>query len=176
MNTAAERRRHALQVFFGGATEGSTVVLGIGNPLCGDDNLGCEMARRLGCRGFAHALVCDELPENYTAEVKSLNPRRIILVDAVDFHAAPGDVVCLHQEELQSDRFNTHKPSLGLLMHYLAAETGAKVALIGVQPKNRALHAPISPEVEESINLLVMMLSDSTLPVDQRKTHRVTSA
>ena len=144
---------------------GRVVVLGIGNPLCGDDDLGCETARLLQAGGFDHALVCEEVPENFTAEVKALQPREIILVDAVDFFAAPGDITSLRREQLRSDRFNTHKPALGLLMHYLEAETGAEVTLIGIQPKNRALHAPISPEVKESITHLAMLLAGLTLPV-----------
>jgi len=147
-------------------SEGITVVLGIGNPLCGDDNLGCETARLLKSCGFAHALVCEEVPENYTAEVKALRPRAIILIDAVDFSGTPGEIISLRREQLRSDRFSTHKPALSLLMHYLEAETGADVTLIGVQPKNRALHAPISPEVKESITCLAQLLAGPALPAE----------
>jgi len=51
-------------------------------------------------------------------------------------------------------------------MHYLEAETGADVTLIGVQPKNRALHAPISPEVKESITCLAQLLAGLVLPAE----------
>ncbi len=149
----------ALQNLICEPARGPVVVLGIGNSRYGDDALGCETARLLQSHGAPYALVCEEMPENYTAEVKACNPGRILLVDAVDFFAPPGDLVCLHRQELRSDRFNTHKPDLGLLMRYLESETGAEVALIGIQPKNRALHAPISPEVRESLSHLAALLS-----------------
>ncbi|HPR88128.1 MAG TPA: hydrogenase maturation protease [bacterium] len=154
----------ALRQTITSAMVGRTVVLGIGNPLCGDDDLGCETARQLQAHGVLHALVCEEMPENFTAEVKACNPDSILLVDAVDFFAGPGDVIYLRREELHSERFNTHKPALGLLMRYLESETGAEVALIGIQPKNRALHAPLSPEVHESVTLLAAFLSDLAQP------------
>jgi hydrogenase 3 maturation protease len=171
MSTAADptaRRLALLREGFAGRVAGRTVVLGIGNPLCGDDALGCETARLLRSRGCERALVCEDVPENYTGEVKRFNPREIILVDAVDFSAEPGDVILLGREEVGNDRFNTHKPALGLLMHYLAAETGAEVVLVGIQPKNRALQAPISPEVRESIEHLALLLADALLPAEGR--------
>ncbi|HQG45237.1 MAG TPA: hydrogenase maturation protease [bacterium] len=141
------------------AGDGPMVVLGIGNPHYGDDALGCETARLLQVLGAPYALICNEMPENYTLEVKACYPGRILLVDAVDFFAPPGDLIYLRRQELRSDRFNTHKPDLGLLMRYLESETGAKTALIGIQPKNRALHAPISPEVHESLSHLAALLA-----------------
>ncbi len=170
---------------------GLTVVLGIGNPLCGDDGLGCEVARLLnlpcdaadqtGARTLGdeqdqqrdaatrlRVLVCEEMPENFTADVKQLHPECIILIDAVDFCGKPGEMICATTAELQSDRFNTHKPALGLLMRYLEAETGAAALLIGVQPKSRTLHAGLSREVQESIGHLVALLTDMGLPSEKR--------
>lgn len=152
-----------------GRQEGITLLLGIGNPLCGDDGLGCELARAVNERqrlsgplavSPLRALICEEVPENYTADVKQLAPRFIILVDAVDFGGQPGEIICVTADKLPAGSGSTHNPGLALLMQYLHTETGAEVVLIGMQPLNRQWHAPLSREVRESVNQLAALLVD----------------
>lgn len=152
-----------------GRKVGLTVLLGIGNPMRGDDGLGCAVAKAVNERqrlGISRAdqplkaLICEEVPENFTADVKELAPGRIILVDAVDFAGQPGEVICVSAENLPTAGGSTHNPGLALLMHYLRAETGAEVVLIGMQPLNRQWRAPLSREVQESVNQLAALLVD----------------
>jgi hydrogenase 3 maturation protease len=129
---------------------GRTVVLGIGNPLRGDDAVGTLLAERLSKEKNFTGVATEEMPENYTGVVRDKDPQTIILVDAVDFNGEPGDVVLMETVEFEN-RFSSHRPSLGLLMHYLSTEIKAKVFLLGIQPKRTGYHSPLSDEVQETL-------------------------
>src|SRR5690242_509820 len=82
-------------------SNGVTVVIGLGNPLMGDDGLGIAVAQRLS--GW-------ELPEDVQVVdggTWGLNllpviedAGRVILVDAIDVGAAPGTLIRLPRERL----------------------------------------------------------------------------
>lgn len=128
-----------------------TVLLGVGNPDRGDDGLGPALAAKIGTAGSIHSIVCEEVPENYTGSIRSHNPEIILFVDALDFGGRPGETVLVQSDSFTEDRFNTHRPSLSLVMNYLAHETGAPVWLLGIQPKSVNHGEPLTPEIDEII-------------------------
>ncbi len=132
---------------------GRTVVLGIGNPLRGDDAVGTLLAERLSRGEHIIGVATDEVPENYTGVIRNKKPQTIILVDAIDFNGDPGQVVLLEKMEFEN-RFSSHRPSLGLLMHYLNTELNAKVFLLGIQPKQTDYHSELSHQVRETLEQL----------------------
>ena len=82
----------------------------------------------------------------------------ILLLDAVDFGGSPGEITILRAEELPARVGTTHNPSLGLLMRYLEAESGAQVLLLGIQPASIGFGKPISVPVLASVEALARML------------------
>ena len=121
------------------------VLMGVGNPGCGDDAFGPLLADRLGSFGDFWAMNCEELPENYTGAVKEHHPDVVLIADAVNFGGDPGQVMLSSSAALRNDHLQTadgsgcrlissHKPSLKLVMDYLSIETSANVVLLGVQP------------------------------------------
>ena len=134
------------------------LVLGIGNELRGDDAAGMEIARRLLGRTGIPVLLAGEVPENYLGAVRERAPSRVLLLDAVDFKSAPGDMALfrLDGEARLANRIpSTHSASLALFARYLAAETGAEVWLLGVQPKSLEFGQPLSREVAAALDAAV---------------------
>ncbi|WP_229770518.1 hydrogenase maturation protease [Halorhabdus sp. CBA1104] len=118
----------------------SVAILGIGSELRGDDAAGLELLRRLESRTGASA--ADRLlfveggvaPENHTGVIRRFDPDWIVLVDAVDFGADPGSGKWVDPGDLGGESFSSHKSTPAMLRTFLARETGAEVALFGVQP------------------------------------------
>ncbi len=135
------------------------VILGIGNEIRGDDSLGSVIAQRLSkfFDGQDDVVVLDggTVPENYTSLIRRENPTHIILFDAVDMKKKPGFVRIVKKEEITSYNISTHAMPLSFLIKYLESTTGAKIILIGIQPKNLDITQTTSKEVEESIENVV---------------------
>ena len=136
------------------------VLVGVGNRYRGDDAAGSILAERLSSLKKIAAIDSGEIPENYTYDVKQLTPKTIIFVDAVDVGIEPGQVVLLKPSQLTEKRFSTHRPSLRLVMEYLAKETKAQIYLLGLQPKSIMAGAPLSTEVSQTIARLEDIFND----------------
>ena len=137
---------------------GNVVVVGIGNPLRGDDVAGCLVAQALAGAPGVTVISAEEVPESYLGPVKAAHPDVVVLVDAVDLEAAPGSVAILEMEDLGSREASTHRAPLGLVAEFLRRETGADVFLRAIQPAHLGFGEPVSPEVEESATSLALLL------------------
>lgn len=138
--------------------KGSVVLVGVGNPLRGDDAAGCEVARRLEGRSGALVVNAEEIPESHLVGIATARPDTVLFVDAVDLGAVPGSVAVLEAKQIVGYCPSTHRVPLGLLMECLRRDTGADVFLIAVQPGQIGFGEPMSHEVTASITLLVETL------------------
>lgn len=81
----------------------STLVIGCGNLLCGDDAVGPEVIRRLTDRGVPAGLACLDAATAGIAAIEAMRGfDRVILVDACAAAAPPGTLVELTGDELVS--------------------------------------------------------------------------
>ncbi|MFO8133632.1 MAG: hydrogenase maturation peptidase HycI [Thermoplasmatota archaeon] len=134
------------------------VLLGVGNDANGDDGIGPWIARRFN-REKWHAIDCFTVPENYTGDIKRLQPRRIVIVDAADMDLQPGSIRVIPRGSIGSATFFTHAMPLSMFIDYLDDVTDADVTLIGIQPRR---FDSMSSEVRNAgIRLLEMLRSDS---------------
>jgi hydrogenase 3 maturation protease len=117
------------------ALRGRLVVAGVGCRARGDDGVGPELAGRLAELGTLRAIDCGDSPEDFTGEIAAERPDTVLIVDAVEMGAEPGDVAIIKAADLpRGSAADTHRASLRAVMEYLEARTGAAVMLIGVQP------------------------------------------
>jgi hydrogenase 3 maturation protease len=140
--------------------DGVVVVVGIGNPLRGDDAAGCELARRLQDRSGALVIDAEEIPEAYLFRIVKAHPDTVLLVDAVDLGAAPGSLALIEAEQLAGYCPSTHRVPLRLLMECLRRVSAADVFLVAVQPGRIGLAEPMSAEVVAGITHLAETLED----------------
>jgi hydrogenase 3 maturation protease len=136
------------------------LVAAIGNPLRGDDAAASELLKRLEGKTGATLLDTEEVPESYAGQIAAAQPEVVLLVDAVDLGAEPGAAALLKKDELPAGGFSTHRPPLSVLIWFLEQETGAEVLLLAIQPRQVEFGAPVSPEVERTVQALAALMTD----------------
>jgi hydrogenase 3 maturation protease len=146
-----------------GALRGKVVLAGVGTLGRGDDGAGCVLARLLKSRGAVAALDCGDRPEDYTYDVAREEPATVLVADALDMGARPGDVALLEADDLPESGMDTHRASLRTFMEYLEYRTGARVLLVGIQPSTFGGEG-LSPEVARSVAAVAAILTAARGP------------
>jgi hydrogenase 3 maturation protease len=154
---------------------GNVVVVGVGNPLRGDDAAGCLVARRLQGIPGVPAIEAEEVPESFVGDIAAAMPDVVALVDAVDLGAEPGAVAVLEREQVATYAPTTHRLPLSLVMEVVQRRTGADVFLIAVQPSRVDFGTEMTPEVSDSVAGLAGILAEllRSLRVCPRDRHAV---
>lgn len=113
-----------------------TVVMAVGDELDPRDCLGYLAGKRIVSRRpkGVHVLITEQMPENFTSEVRRLKPSHVVLIDSTEMGGRPGDLAFIDSGEVTATRVSTHALPLSIVMQYIETELGAKVVLIGIQP------------------------------------------
>jgi hydrogenase maturation protease HycI len=131
-----------------------TVLIGIGSELHGDDSVGLEVVRALrGCKSLI-LIEAGTVPENHTGTVRRLQPDLVIMIDAVQMQLAPGEIRMLDVDSLEGIGANTHTLPLALTAHFITAELGCEVVMLGIQPACTDFGAPHSPLVFSAVEAI----------------------
>jgi len=139
--------------------DSTTVIVGVGNTLKGDDGVGplvCEQLRR--------AKVCAELidagtvPENYIQPIIKKAPQNLLIIDAVDFGASPGTISIFKPERLNSFVFSTHTLSPRLFVDTVRRNIKVEVYFAGIQPAQTQLGQSISSQLRQAVERLTRAL------------------
>ena len=150
----------SLQAELAQRLKGKLVLIGVGNPLWGDDGAGPALIHRL--EGNLSALLVDggEVPEHYWGTIVAYRPRTIVVIDAIDWGDAPGSVAILDRVQDKGFPLSTHRISLNLFLDLLRRETGADVFILGIQPARVAFGVSMSLKIQKTLDLLEDVFSD----------------
>ena len=129
-------------------------MVGVGNALRADDAAGPMLAESLRRRFPDSVFDVAEVPENYLGPIRRARPDMILLVDAADFGGEPGDVRLASGQDIVGLAGGTHAAPLSMFMTLAAAETGAEVRLVAVQPKSTRLGDTMCEEVRAAVMAL----------------------
>jgi hydrogenase maturation protease len=142
-----------------------TVVIGLGNPLMGDDGLGLVALERLRA---AYALPPEvELVDGGTWGMNLLpvieDAARVILIDAIDVAAAPGTPLRLERERLPrylATKISPHQVDLRdvLALAELRGTLPADTVALGLQPARIALGNELSEVLFRRVDELVILV------------------
>ena len=111
--------------------KGRVCLLGIGNRYWRDDGVGSLIAEALkSCQGL-DAIDAGFIPENYLETVAQKNPDSILMVDATDFNAEPGQARLLHPNNVTYSGISTHAGSLRMLAKYLGCQNSGPYRIVG---------------------------------------------
>ena len=133
------------------------LVLGIGNPLLGDDGFGVEVIRRLRQQQGPPFV---EFLDGGTAGLYLLpnleGRSHVLVVDAIDFGGRPGQVVRLHAAEIPAYhglKLSEHQVTFHevLALMDLMEVKPRELLFVGVQPCSTYWGDPLSREVEAAI-------------------------
>ncbi|MBM3235218.1 hydrogenase 3 maturation endopeptidase HyCI [Candidatus Poribacteria bacterium] len=138
--------------------KGKVLILGVGNPLRGDDGAGPHLIEQLNGKIDADLLDCGEVPENFLGKIVQLHPNTILIIETVHLGASPGAVAIIEADDIDRVSYSTHHASLRLSMNYLKNEIGAEVFVLGIQPKKTEFSMEVSDEVKETLAILKNIL------------------
>ena len=133
---------------------GRIAILGIGSELDGDDALGPSVIKQLEKRRGNNPkwqvitlIDTGPVPESFTGTLRQLQPDLVLLVDAADLGAQPGEIHWLPWGASQGFSASSHTLPLSMFSSYLTHELDCRVALLGVQTQSLELGADLSTPV-----------------------------
>ena len=140
---------------------GRVCVLGVGNRERRDDGVGSLLAERLVGTVEMFPIDAGSVPENYLEKAARWRPDTVLIVDATDFGGVAGEARILDPSQLGPSALSTHALSLRMAADYLTARTGARLALLAIQPADVGRGTELSEGVCEAIERLVAILSNA---------------
>ena len=141
--------------------KGTTVVVGVGNILRGDDAFGPVMIERLSGQIRSICVDAGTAPENYLGKIAKEKPDAILILDAAHLDLSPGEYDVLRKEDIVRSGFTTHDLSPVMFIEYLEKETDAEIYMLAVQPENTDFGANISAPVEEAVNRITELIKET---------------
>lgn len=132
-----------------------TAVIGMGNPLKKDDNIGNLVIEKLSeeIKNKDFLFIKGYLtPENYLGHLKGLKPKRIYIVDAVEFKGLIGEVKIFNLEEIEKVKATTHNIPVTIYKDYFP---NTSIKLIGIKVKNINFGGELSKEIEEKLDDII---------------------
>ena len=140
--------------------KGRVLLIGAGNTLRGDDAAGPALIALLEGKVNASLLDVGEVPESYLSRILAAKADTIILIDAADFGAAPGDLAILEVQDAAGRCVSTHQMPMDLFFRYLGENSHAEMFVIGIQPAQIGFGEQMSPAVADSVRALADILQD----------------
>jgi hydrogenase maturation protease len=139
-----------------------TVVIGLGNPLMGDDGLGLAALERLQDTWELDEDVklVDGGTWGLSLVPASEDAQRLVLVDAIAAHRDPGEIIELGRDRLPiylSRKLSPHQVDMrdALAVAELRGRLPNDIVAIGVQPAAVELGTELSPVVADRVDALV---------------------
>lgn len=133
----------------------------------GDDGLGPLLSEKLYEKLInltdkntdnVYLLNTESTPENHTLEIRNLKPTHIIIIDAVEFDATPGEMLLIKKEQIDTFNISTHSMPISFIINYIEESIGSKIITIGIQPKQMELINTISEEIKTSVEELTNII------------------
>lgn len=142
------------------------VIAGIGNPIRFDDFIGVKIAQDLQGKVSqkVHLIECETVPESFMDEIIELKPSHMLLIDAAVMGLKPGEVRLFDAEKVTKfPAISTHMLPLSVFCEYIKKLTGAKIALLLIEPKCTDFGEGLTPEITRSANRTVKVLTNILL-------------
>lgn len=140
----------------------STLVLGCGNILFGDDGFGCAVVEHVNKNYRVPDDVClldagtGVRKLLFTLTLSPIRPERILIVDAFDAGRAPGEFFEINPAEIPAiklDDFSMHQIPTSNLLRELQESCGLEVRVLACQtgPLPEEIAPGLSPAVEAAV-------------------------
>jgi hydrogenase 3 maturation protease len=148
-----------LQDWLAGAKK--IVIAGIGNAIRSDDYVGLKIVENL--KGKLPENVClieaETVPESYLLDIEEFKPTHVLLIDAAFLGLKPGEASLLDAEKVaDSSAITTHLLPLRVFCEYVKQATGAKIALLLIEPKSMDFGEGLTAEIQAAAERLTKVL------------------
>jgi len=139
------------------------VVAGIGNGIRRDDFVGVKVVQDLVGKVSenVHLIECETVPESFVDEIIEVAPSHVLLIDAALLGLVPGSAHLYDVEEvISSTSISTHTLPLRVFCEYVSTLTGAKIALLLIEPLETDFGEGLSPELQGAAKNVIEILSN----------------
>ena len=138
-----------LREYFGAGPR-RVVIVGVGNPIRGDDAVGPRIIELLESKPIDGVLLLntESVPEAFTGKVEKFNPTHVLLVDAANFRGSAGETKLITGEQIGGQAISTHSLPLNIFISYIENSLDLSVLLLGIQPVSIGLGEPMSEPLE----------------------------
>lgn len=156
-----ESVRRGLEAWLKGAEK--VVILGVGGSLRRDDHIGVEVVRELEGKvpEKVDLIKAEAIPENFIEPIVNVKPSHLLIVDAALLNRPPGSVMLVGPDKIRGVPVSTHALPLSILCDYVSKETGAKVALLAINPKDTGFGEDLTEELKEALEEVVTLLAEA---------------
>jgi hydrogenase 3 maturation protease len=137
------------------------VIAGIGNPIRSDDYVGLKIVQDLQGKvsGNVCLLECETVPESYLLDIEEFKPTHVLLIDAAFLGLNPGEVRLVDSEKISDfPAITTHVLPLRIFCEYVKQATGAKIALLLIEPKSMEFGEGLTAEIQEAAEKVTKIL------------------
>ena len=137
------------------------VIVGIGNPICCDDFAGTKIVQDLQGKVSekVYPLECETVPEKYLLDIEEFKPTHVLLVDVAFLGLNPGETRLVDAEKIMDfTTITTHMLPLHIFCGYIKQATGAKIALLLIEPKCVEFGGGLTTEVQASVEKITKIL------------------
>ncbi|HUT36898.1 MAG TPA: hydrogenase maturation protease [Planctomycetota bacterium] len=134
-----------------GACPVPLAIVGVGNPMRGDDGFGPAVLAALPELPGVSCFDAGMAPENWLGPIARAEPRCILVLDAADFGAPPGTLRLARGGELEAVGASTHGLPLGFFVKLAEDRCGAPALALLAQPERLALGDPLSDAMTAAV-------------------------
>jgi hydrogenase 3 maturation protease len=137
------------------------VIGGIGNPIRSDDYVGLTIVEKLKGKlpETVCLLECETVPESYLLDIEEFKPTHVLLMDAAFLGLNPGEASLVDAEKMGDfSAITTHLLPLRVFCDYVKQATGAKIALLLIEPKSTEFNEGLTAEVQVAAERLTKIL------------------
>jgi len=133
----------------------ATAIVCIGNELCGDDAAGPAIAKRLAGKVPWDVHDAQTVPESFLMKIVDRRPDTVLLIDALDFGAAPGAIELFDAGQLGGQGPSTHGPAPLAFLEVLRMFLPCRQVVLGIQPIAGGFGNEMAKPVRKAADLIV---------------------
>ena len=131
-----------------------SVIVCVGNEMCGDDGAGVAVAQHLADHVPWRVFDTQSVPESFLMKIVECKPDAVVLVDALDFGAPPGSVELFEADRIGGQGPSTHGPAPLAFLELLAMFHPCRQAVLGIQPRQVDFGQPMSKCVRDAAEMV----------------------
>ena len=135
------------------------LILGIGNRMRGDDGVGSILAERLEKKNLDIPIIdAGDVPENYLGPIEASSADLVLVLDAADLGASPGDLSLVEMTQLKQMGVSTHTANLALVFSVIPKTKRPEAVLVAIQPEQMEAGQGLSRSVDVAMKGLERLL------------------
>jgi len=131
-----------------------SIILGVGNDICGDDGAGPAIAKRIDGKVRWRVLDVQTVPESFLMKIVAAKPDVVMIIDGLDFDAAPGAVELLAADAVTGQGPSTHGPAPIAFLDLLNMMHPCRRVILGIQPVTGEFGEAMTPAVAKAVEFV----------------------